>query len=343
MYCVACGTLLPNKAQFCPRCGKPNGPEEIAPQPSSSEPATEGDSDASLSLPRSESDAMENGTASSARNGVEEARQFVGENLGADSFSPAPSAATVTQEAKSAARYANAFSIPLGVGALICLVLGAVQGFIPIFLIEGFAFAGLAWLCAAKWPLSKSLHSIVFVSTLLLAGVVGVTLDQDTFGPRYRYLSQGSAQIRVDEKAGRTDRLGNSGWYPVSYDKEAQEVPGNGIVPPISLTNGSWTSLFGGGKICFTAANSTDYILSKITIAVQTQKKSGAAQGDAGSSDKSTGAYSNAFGQPTVLESLSGGFIGTGDTALVCASSPRDLSSDETWSYTDVHAYGWKR
>jgi hypothetical protein len=143
------------------------------------------------------------------------------------------------------ARYANVGSITLGAFALICMILGAIQGFIPIFLIEGVAFSGLSWLCAARWPLSSRVFSAVFVSSLLLAGLVGVTLDQDAFGPRYRYLSQGSVEFRIDEKAGRTDRLGSGGWYPVAFDREAQEVPAS-----VELTKGYWPSSIGSGKIC---------------------------------------------------------------------------------------------
>ena len=241
---------------------------------------------------------------------------------------------TVIQKAKSPARYANAGSITLGAAALICVVLGAVQGFIPIFLIEGVAFAGLAWLCAAKWPLGQSLHSVVLVGSLLLAGLAGVSLDQDTFGPRYRYLSQGSVQYRVDEKAGRTERLGNHGWYPVAFDSEAKEINALDAILTVNLTKGYWEPAIAGGDICFTVSNSSGYILDRITIQVQTQKKNDA---NAGKGDAS------ALNQQIVLKSYGGGLIGTGDTVLACASSPRDLGTDETWSYSDVHIYGWKR
>ncbi|MGO9895777.1 MAG: hypothetical protein ACLPX8_16400 [Bryobacteraceae bacterium] len=238
-------------------------------------------------------------------------------------------------------RHANAGSITFGAVALICLVLGAVQGFIPIFLIEGVAFGGLAWLCAARWPLTPLLHSIVLVSSLFLAALVGMTLDQDTFGPRYRYLSQGSVQYRIDEKAGRTDRLGNDGWYPVAYDSEAREAPANGTVTQIELTQGEWlpwSTAPMGGQICFLAANASDYVVDRITIAPEIQKK-----GDAAGGKGSTPDYSAAFGQQVILKRYGGGFIGTGETRLACGSAPRDLSADETWSYTYVNAYGWKR
>jgi len=331
MYCVECGSSLPNDAQFCPRCGKRHGTEETAFSDKSSEAAKADESEANPPIPSSES-ASEAGAV----------RRFVWENLEPDSATPPASTASVTTEEKAPARYANAGSIIMGVVALTCTALGAIQGFIPIFLIEGVAFGGLAWLCAVKWPLSQSLLSVVFVASILFAGLVGVTLDQDSFGPRYRYLSQGSVQYRVDERAGRTDRLGSSGWYPVAYDREAQELPPVAAIWTVNLTKGEWTS-GSGGKICFSAVNSSEYTVDRITIAVQIQKKSDAQAGKDGATDKDSANQLNPTDQQVVLKSYGGGFIGTGDTALVCAPSPRDLTADDTWSYTDEHIYGWKR
>jgi len=221
-------------------------------------------------------------------------------------------------------------------------VLGALQGFIPIFLIEGAAFGGLALLCIARRAMSVGLRAAVFVVSVLLAGLVGVTLDQDTFGPHYRYLSQGSAQYRVDEKAGRTDRLGNGGWTPIAYDTEAREIPislandddlskylSNFVEgQTISLTKGDWTPppAFGGsnGKICFLAANSSEYVVDRIVIDVALKGKSDATR-------------------PVSLKSLSGGLIAVGATGLVCGDAPQGMSASDGWTYSYDRAYGWKR
>jgi hypothetical protein len=247
------------------------------------------------------------------------------------------------EEPKPRPRYANAGSITLGAFALVCLALGAIQGFVPIFLIEGAAFGGLAWLCAARWPLSALLHPIVLVSSLLIAVLVGVALDQDTFGPRYRYLSQGSVQYRVDEKAGRTDRLGDGGWHPVAFDSEARKVPGADTLfdHSIVLTQGGWTATLSplGGKICFAVTNSSDYVVERVEIVAHIQKKSDPEAGKDGAPDF----YSAATGPQVVLKNYGGGFIDAGETRLACGSAPRDLSADETWSYTYAGAYGWKR
>ena len=344
MFCIGCGSTLPDEAQFCPRCGK----RTVLGQPPSSPSLSE-------KLPKTET-VEDNGESLRFREQGERPDVGADPQTGIDVDRPAPtpsqeapepdnspvhvSVGPVTTDLKSPKRFANTGSITLGTFALICVVLGAIQGFIPIFLIEGFAFAGLAWLCAFRWPVSDSVRAAVLVVSLLLAVLVGVTLDQDSFGPRYRYLSQGTIQYRIDENAGRTDRLTNSGWYPVAFDKEAKEVPGVNIFDPtIVLTKGQWTSTL-GGQICFSVNNSSDYIVDRVTINVTTQKQSDAATGKDSAENKYSG-YGNQ--QVVVLKSYGGGFIGPGQSPLVCGSSPRDLSADETWSYTDMHAYGWKR
>ena len=249
MYCSGCGLALPNEALSCPDCGKCCIQDEPVSNP----------------VPEVTLQAAEGRSIDGRR------------SLESDSPTKPESSAPSTVEERSRLQRANAGSITLGAVALICLVLGAVQGFIPIFLIEGAVFGGLAWLCAAKWPLSQSLHAVVLVASLLLAGLVGVTLDQDTFGPRYRYLSQGSAELRVDEKAGRTDRLGSRGWYPVAYDKPPQDIAtlGGNIIDDIigvQLTEGTWGH-YGDQEVCFTVKNSSNYVLQSVSITVTTQQK----------------------------------------------------------------------
>ncbi len=326
MYCAECAFSLPVGAKFCPRCSKRNVLAEAAPA-SVLEAAPREDEE---TRPAPETGADADGDASIPSDEPGTRHRFVWEAPEPESPPPrlAPSEPPGAEGPKPRPRHANAGSITFGAVALICLVLGAVQGFIPIFLIEGVAFGGLAWLCAARWPLSALLQPIVLASSLLLAALVGVTLDQDTFGPRYRYLSQGSVQYRVDEKAGRTDRLGNGGWFPVAFDSEARKVPDADTLfdHSIVLTEGHWTSVL-GGQICFTVTNSSDYLLDRISIKVQAQKQNGPVTLD----------------QEVTLKSYGGGFIGSGKNSMVCASSPRDLSADETWSYTYMGSYGWKR
>jgi hypothetical protein len=340
MYCAECGFSLPSGAKFCPRCCKRNVLDAAAGSGSIPDQSPPQGEEAMGKDGKTLEPSMDEQSVSIPASATPET------STKADDASPAASSEPSPAVPKVPPQYVNSGSIILGVVALICVVLCAIQGFIPIFLIEGVAFGGLAWLCAARWPLSPLLHSIVFVSSLLLAGLVGVTLDQDTFGPRYRYLSQGSVQYRVDEKAGRTDRLANGGWYPVAFDREAQKVPENGNVPPIELTQGGWTSSLSplGGKICFSATNSSDYIVERVEIVAHIQKKSDAEAGKNGATNLYARILPNSPDYPRItLKNYGGGFIGARESAMLCASSPRDLSADETWSYTYMGAYGWKR
>ncbi len=300
MYCPACGKALLTGARYCPHCGQPSASDSVT---------------------------------SSTAGELEPASAQVAQSVSGDS-APVPA---LPSASKSALRF-SVEAVVLSVLAVTCILLGALQGFIPIFLIEGLALGGLAWLCFFRRTMLSGLRSAVFIASLLLAGLVGVTLDEDMFGPHYRYLSQGSAQYRVDERAGRTDRLGTGGWTPVAYDRDAQQIPlsltdGNNpfskyVFDPagtISLSEGSWTSAFGsGGKICFIAANSSNYVVDRILIDVALKGKSDAAQ-------------------TVTLKNEVGGLIGAGTTGLVCGSPPQGMSASDGWTYSSEHAYGWKR
>jgi hypothetical protein len=216
------------------------------------------------------------------------------------------------------------------------VITGAVQGFIPIFLIEGVAFGALAWLCASRWPFSEGVHAAVWVASLLLAGLVGVTLDQDSFGPRYRYLTQGNQELRIDEKAGRTDRLAVGSWVPVAFDKPPQDIStlgGNTIdeILGVQLTGGSWSAagLYGGQEVCFTIKNSSDYVLQSVSITVTTQQKDDP-------NNKPTSS------EQVILKSKYSGLIPKGGSDLICGRVSHVFASGESWSYSNQEALGWK-
>ena len=250
-----------------------------------------------------------------------------------------------TKEPNARSRHANAGSITLGVLALTCLVLGVIQGLVPIFLIEAAAFGGLAWLCAARWPLSERALVVVLIASPLLAGLVGVTLDQDTFGPRYRYLSQGSTQYRVDEKAGRTDRLGSGGWRPVAYDKYAAPLPLNAELG-VSLKNGNWQMNYPfGDGICFTAENGSGYVLQKVLVGVTVTDRDGANVKDL-SYDPYLAALAGSMAEgPGVitLKKKDGELIDSGETSKVCGPAQGVIPQGGNWSQGKEQAYGWKR
>jgi hypothetical protein len=236
-------------------------------------------------------------------------------------------------------RHYNGGSITLGAFGLICFIISAVQGFIPIFLIAGLAFGGLAWLCAVKWPLSEVLLSVVLVSSLLVAAVVGVALDRDTFRPSYRYLTQGNSEIRIDEKNGRTDRLTNGGWQPIAFDHDAMQLPQDQN-SRITLSNGEWKSFYSSGEVCFDVSNSSDYVVKTIAIAVTVKDKAGNEVKDLSDSPYLALVSSGPAG--TTLTS-SYGLLNTGGSDRLCKGKPRALADGETWSYSGTQAWGWKK
>lgn len=351
MYCVACGLLLPQEAKFCPRCGKRNGTEEISIADTSLDSAIDGETHVSSSSGRRDG---ESNAETAQQASLHEARGNGQSVTGAqtpDSAEPIASNEQKIEKLKSGVRYANAGSITLGLAALTCLVLGAVQGFIPIFLMIGVAFAGMAWLCAARWPRSQSLHALVLPTALILAGFVGVALDQDVLGPRYRYFSKGSTQYRTDEGSGRTDRLGSHGWYPVAFDKPAQEIEGLDAAR-IDLINGKWSHKdpylpytqpnlrFDG--ICFDVVNSSDFTIDRIVLDIEIDKKNNGGTGNNEPSKESSETQSQTS-QQVVITGFGGNLIAVGSTDQACAASPRDLADDEGWNYKIVHVYGWKK
>lgn len=222
-------------------------------------------------------------------------------------------------------------SYVLCVIALLSFVLGAIQGFIPVFLILSVLFGSLALLCFLKYRSMEPLRAFVLAASVLLAGVLGVALDQNTFGVHYRYFSQGSAQYRVDERAGRTDRLEANRWVTVAYDKPAQPIPMMGPFPPITLNSGDWSSgpfnNLSNNKICFTAENSSNYVIDRIVVSVGLKNNSHLPQDVTLKSDM--------------------GLIEPGDTESVCGKgSPEilsQISATNSWVYSFGMAYGWRR
>ena len=114
MYCSGCGLALPSEALSCSSCGKRCIQDEPV-----SDPVPEATLLAAEGHPLDGRRSPESDSPTKPESGVP---STVGE--------------------RNRLQRANAGSITLGAVALICLALGAVQGFIPIFLIEGAVFGG---------------------------------------------------------------------------------------------------------------------------------------------------------------------------------------------------------
>ncbi len=312
MYCIECGAALPNEVLSCPNCGK---------------------SCYILDEPANDT------TPADAPPATEKVADDITRLLGSDSNTSGNSATSVTNQPSSSLRHYNGGSITLGAFCLICFIISAVQGFMPIFLIAGLTFGGLAWIYAIKWPLSEVLISVVLVSSLLVAGVVGIALDRDTFRPSYKYLTQGNAEIRIDEKNGRTDRLTNGGWQPIAFDHDAIQLPQDQNLR-ITLSNGEWKSFYSSGEVCFDVSNSSDYVVKTIAIVVTVKDKAGNEVKDL-SDSQYLALVSNGPVGTTLMSSY--GLLNTGGLDHVCKGKPRALANGETWSYSGTQAWGWKK
>lgn len=353
MYCIQCGWKLPEDAQFCRQCGKPNNP------------CGDVSSGGSLGLPEPANTILNEGSelsesaavdASSSMRSADfgEVGGIVPETPAQENPAPPIKDEPIAGNARELPKSVNVGSIALGLLSVCCLILCVAQGFIPIFLIEGVALGALAWICAVRWPLAPTLLSIVFVISLLLAGLVGITLNRDVLSPHYHYIAEGSVRYRVDERAHRTDRLGTDGWIPVAYDNDPEMVPSNGIVSPVSLRDGSWGLVGGGRRICFLATNDSSYVVKMIGITVEIRNKDGGGKisNEGATPDRPrpgenlqdfTARVVNTGGSPVSLTSASGGLINVGASELVCGDAPRAIADGETWSFSGVQVYGWKR
>jgi|ERR1017187_764066 hypothetical protein len=194
MYCVQCGSALSNQSQFCSNCGsrrvfpeKSCDPDSQGTPPQANEPEGE--------------DRKIAEKAGAQQSEVSPSPQKFEKNIRRAVSALAGSAASEEAKPHTLPRYANVGAIIMGAFAFICGILFAFSGLTPIFLAEAVAFGALAWLCAVRWPLSQRVHAIVLICSLLIAGLVGVTLDQDIFGTRVRYPSVGPPRVQPSDQS----------------------------------------------------------------------------------------------------------------------------------------------
>jgi hypothetical protein len=146
---------------------------------------------------------------------------------------------------------------------------------------------------------------------------------------RYKYLQQGNTQIRIDERSGRTDRLTESGWIPISFDKPATKVPedqlkqvsatliAKDIFDRISISNS-----------CYTIDNDSEFVIKELWISLP-------------SMDTTKEKDKTPLAIP--LESKSGGFAPVGGKFVMCYHGS---SMEPKWDPTQasiISATGWKQ
>jgi hypothetical protein len=150
---------------------------------------------------------------------------------------------------------------------------------------------------------------------------------------KYKYLQQGQTQIRIEEKSGRTDRLMNNGWIPISFDSPSVEVPKD------QLRRVSATIVAGdvfdriAGPLCYTVDNDSDFVLKEIWVELSVVKSS--TSEPKRSEDK----------VPLLLplSSQIGGFAPVGNKFVMCYDRKDDFSKWDPLSAVVNSAQGWKQ
>src|SRR5437867_2676651 len=113
-------------------------------------------------------------------------------------------------------------------------------------------------------------------STNSAAGILLVfslaACNQSSPSPKYKYLSHGQTQIRIDEASGRTDRLTNNGWVPISFDSPSVDVPKEQLKRiSTTITPGDIFDRI-AGPLCYTVDNESNYVLKEIFVSLPVRK-----------------------------------------------------------------------
>lgn len=194
-----------------------------------------------------------------------------------------------------------------------------------------------------KTERSKTGHvGPIFLMVSLLAVAIAATIAYVVgkgSRPGYTYLKEGTIQFRVDERSGRTDRLGSTGWEPFSYDSSSEELP----TSVVTLGNSTWESGFSTpppGRICFDAHNHSGSVVQDVKISISFDPKPAdyptGAGGDPGNVDDFI------FGEYSTLKPDRENLLAAGKDGRVCGTAPRVFPTGAKWSYTVLRVRGWK-
>jgi hypothetical protein len=219
--------------------------------------------------------------------------------------------------------------------SVLTLAICFAKGIVPIYLAEAALWAALAWFWHKKHVTSPVANGAVLLLAVALAAAEGFLIGRQP-AENYKYLQTGNAQFRVNERSGRTDRLTNAGWRPISFDKPAEAMPRDSMDFEfgLGLMNGTWIGdpeNAGPGEICYDLENKTDYVLRDVTIEVDFEP----------TPPPGINPIDLALGS-VVLRGGPGGLLDTSATSRFCGAPLKKLPDGSKWSSKLVSATGWK-
>ena len=168
---------------------------------------------------------------------------------------------------------------------------------------------------------SASLALVILLLFLLVAC--------NSFSPasKYKYLQQGQTQIRIDEASGRTDRLTNNGWVPISFDSPSVDVPKDQL-KRVSAT------ILPGDTLCYSVDNNSNYVLKEIWLSLPVRKSRPPSPDSKKKDDLPLLVF---------LNSQDGGFAPVGNRFIMCYDSKFDFSAWDTQMGDVEGGQGWKQ
>lgn len=214
--------------------------------------------------------------------------------------------------------------------SLLTLAICFAKGIVPIYLAEAALWAALALLWHKKNVTSPVANGTILLLAVALAAGEGFLIGRQP-AESYTYLQQGNFQFRVNARSGRTDRLTNAGWEPLSFDKPAEMLTSTTVdfIFGVGLRNGNWAAgpfNVGPGEICFDVENNTGYVLRDVTVVINLDPK----PADADRTDSLV-----------TLTKFGSGLLGRSATSKFCGKATRKLPDGSNWSFTLVSASGW--
>jgi hypothetical protein len=178
-------------------------------------------------------------------------------------------------------------------------------------------------------PLAQMTVTAELNMKLLLTLALAAVLLGCSSAAKYTYLQDGPRQLRVDEKAGRTDMWTDKGWVPMSFDQPPQDLTKLLIsedvqTNQVSVSNARWDS--DTNQICSDKiTNNSDYVLQHVRVQIE----------------------ANPDGKPlpdldvVSLQKATGFFLPHEELASGCGKTEIPHPANNKWTYRVSGIKGW--